>query len=345
MLEQLDQVWDAPSPEVRKQIEAAAQSNDALIRQAAVEALGRLGAGRSPKLLGDPSKLVQRTAAWAMRQAYSRHPDTPSADITTALASADDRTRWGATRVFAPHFAALGKRPEMAAALEKLIDDPADSIRMQAVKGLWQFWFWAPDEPTKSAIEDTILTALGKPQPAWVESNLREAVYNLADENIRYLYNNWVPLLGRQEDRDRAIRGRLGVESRLAAKFADVLEKGSDAPEEGAAALRSPNSLCAAATSTIWRPISARPRRPVYNRIGNDIEQIAFFGASRRPLRAGLDAAARFIRRRNCAASPRRPPCWSATAASARSTRSPAPWARPSKLLTPRSRRPPRPPK
>ena len=28
------------------------------------------------KLLGDPSKLVQRTAAWAMRQMYSRHEDS-----------------------------------------------------------------------------------------------------------------------------------------------------------------------------------------------------------------------------------------------------------------------------
>src|SRR5947207_851537 len=83
MLEQLDEVWDPPAPEVRKQIEAAAQSRDALLRQAAAEALGRLGQ-REPlysRLLGDPSKLVQRTAAWAMRQAYSRHPEAPSSDL------------------------------------------------------------------------------------------------------------------------------------------------------------------------------------------------------------------------------------------------------------------------
>ena len=86
---------------------AAAQSNDALIRQAAVEALGRLGAAEAvstAKLLGDPSKMVQRTAAWAMRQSYSRHADTPSEPLVTALASTDDRSRWGATRVFAHIF-------------------------------------------------------------------------------------------------------------------------------------------------------------------------------------------------------------------------------------------------
>ena len=122
-----------------------------------------------------------------------------------ALASPDDRTRWGATRVFAQHFAALGKRQEIARALMGRMDDPVTTVRMQAVKGLWQFWFWTPDEPTKSAIEDTLLAALAKPQPDWVASNLRDAVYNLADENIRYLYNNWVALLPRPEDRERAI--------------------------------------------------------------------------------------------------------------------------------------------
>lgn len=38
----------------------------------------------------------------------------------------------------------------------------------------------------------------------------REAVYHLPDENIRYLYNNWVPLLAKQDDRERAISGTAG---------------------------------------------------------------------------------------------------------------------------------------
>jgi hypothetical protein len=278
-LKALNRVWDTPPAAVKKQIEAAAQSPDAMVRQAAVEALGRLGAFHDTRLLGDPSKMVQRTAAWALRQSYSRRPETPSSELAGALASADDRTRWGATRVFAQHFAALARRPEMARALGKAAADPVATVRMQAVKGLWQLWFWTPDAETKGAIEDTLIASLASPQPEWVASNLRDAVYNLADENIRYLYNNWVALLPRSEDRERAIRGRLAVESRLAGKFAKALEGGSPAQQKALLRaltefpLRRGDIYDAESDLTMVAP-------PVYNRIGNDIEQIAFFGES-----------------------------------------------------------------
>jgi len=281
LLEQLDGVWDAPSAAVRREIESAAGSNDALIRQAAVEALGRLGteAACYAKLLGDPSKLVQRTAAWAMRQACSRHAETPSAELIAALGSANDRVRWGATRVFAAHFSAIAKRPEIGTALAKLVDDPAVTVRMQSIKGLWQFWFWSPDANTKSRIEDTLLAAVSRPQPDWVASNLSDAIYNLADENIRYLYNNWIPLLGRPEDRERAIRGRLALESRLAAKFAAVLEGNSDVQKKALLRALTGFPLRRADVYDLTADL-AKAGPPVYNRIGNDIEQIAFFGAS-----------------------------------------------------------------
>ena len=281
MLRQLDDVWDAPSAEARKEIEAAALSNDASIRQAAVEALGRLGGPENcyAKLLGDPSKMVQRTAAWAMRQAYSRHPEMASAAVIASLESPDDRVRWGATRVFAAHFSALAKRPEVARALSKLIDDPVVTVRMQSVKGLWQFWFWTPAPSTKSGIEDVLLEAVGKPQADWVESNLNDAVYNLADENIRYLYNNWIPLLGRPEDRERAIRGRLALEDRLAEKFAAVLNGNSDFQKKALLRSLTRFPLRRGDVYDLEADLeNAGP--PVYNRIGNDIEQIAFFGAS-----------------------------------------------------------------
>ncbi len=280
LLEELDDVWDPPSPAVKAQIVAAANSNDALIRQGAVEALGRLGQAPDPALLGDASKMVQRTAAWATRQAHTRHADLPDSDIVTALSSSsNDRVRWGATRIFATHFAALARRPELARALGRLIDDPAVAIRMDAVKGLWQFWFWSADPAAKGDIEDVLLAGLTAPQHAWVEENLHHAIYNLADENIRYLYNNWVPLLSRQEDRVRAVRGRLAVEARLADKFSTVLEQG---PE------RQKKQLLLALTELPLRRADvydldadpAKPSPPVYNRIGNDTEQIVFFGSS-----------------------------------------------------------------
>ena len=274
LLEQLDNIWDAVKPEVVAEIRTAAKSPDPLIRQGAIEALGRLG--QASDYFSDPSKLVQRTGAWATRQFASRRG---LYDWTREISLPDDRKRWGATRVFAQHFSELAKQPALATALTKLVDDPVVTIRMNAIKGLWQFWFWTPDVATKSMIEDTLLGALGKPQHEWVQENLRHAIYNLADENIRYLYNNWVPLLGRAEDREKAIRGRLAVESRLATKFAAVLEKGPDAQRK---------ELLAALTELPLRRGDiydmeadlGKKSPPVYNRIGNDIEQIAFFGDS-----------------------------------------------------------------
>ena len=280
LLEQLDSIWDQPPSSVIAQIENATTSNDVLIRQAAVEALGRLARAPRAELLGDPSKLVQRTAAWATRQAHVRHPDLSVADVTMALTSKDDRTRWGAARIFAAHFASLARRSELPRVLMQVASsDPSPMVRMDSVRGLWQSWFWTRDAAIKSAIEDAVLAALAKPENPWVAANLRHATYNLADENIRYLYNNWVPALPTAEDRERAIAGRLSTEDRLGAKFARVLESGSaHQKKELLRALTQPPlrrgdiyNLTADLTKT---------SSPVYNRIGNDIEQITFFGAT-----------------------------------------------------------------
>lgn len=277
LLEQLDNVWDEPSGEVLTQIRALARSGDVLIRQAAVEALGRIADRYDVSVeLQDDSKLVQRTAAWATRQQAIRRSDFVA---QVPLQSGDDRQRWGASRVFAQHFSELAKRPEFAQALVKLADDPVALVRMNAIKGLWQFWFWAPDVKTKGLIEDTLLAAIGKPQDEWVAENLRHAIYNLADENIRYLYNNWVPLMGRAEDRERAIRGRLALESQLGTRFAAVLEKGPALQKKEL--LRSLTELPLRRGDIYDLDADlGKKAPPIYNRIGNDIEQIAFFGES-----------------------------------------------------------------
>jgi hypothetical protein len=286
MLEELDQVWDRPADAVVAQIEAAAESptsNDALIRQAAAEALGRLALPSSMpllmKLLGDPSKLVQRTAAWSLRQVYANHPETGDGPLAAALASDNARTRWGATRIFAHHFATLATRGGLVDALQRLASDPTIAVRMQAVRGLWQAWFWNADPRVRGAIEDTLLTALALPQHPWVESNLRAAVYNLADENIRYLYNNWVALLARPEDRDRAIQGRLAVESQLGRKIAAVLTQGPDAQKKRLLSALADLPLRRGDVYNLNADLS-KPAPLVYSRLGNDIEQIAFFGST-----------------------------------------------------------------
>src|SRR6185437_4770904 len=178
------------------------------------------------------------------------------------------------------HFAALARRDDIVEALRKLAaSDPVLSVRLQAIRGVWQSWFWNADEATRDRIENTMLASLHPGQNRWIETNVRAAVYNLADENIRYLYNNWVALLPREADRERAIQGRLAIESRLAGKFAKILSSGPDADKkELLIALTEP----AQRRADIYDLNSALDTEapPVYNRVGNDIEQIEFFGRS-----------------------------------------------------------------
>jgi hypothetical protein len=180
--------------------------------------------------------------------------------------------------VFAHQFAALARHSDLVDALVKLTADPLPAIRMQAVKALWQDWFWNADSKARGQIEDTLLAAMAQDQHPWVESNLEWGVYNLADENIRYLYNNWVTLLGRPEDRERAIQGRLRVESQLAEKFARVLAQGPDPQKKRLLASLADFPLRRGDVYDL-NPASKK-ESIVVSRIGNDIEQVQFFGAS-----------------------------------------------------------------
>ncbi len=283
LLGELDRVWDGAPPALVHEIETATQSNDVLIRQAAAEALGRLSDPSSTKtlaaLLGDPSKLVQRTAAWSLRQIYSRRTEMPAEPLLGALSSPDARVRWGAARVFAHHFAALARRDDMVAALEKLSSDAVIPVRMEAIKGLWQSWFWNADPAVRGRIEDTVLAGMAEPQHPWIGENLGDGLYNLADENIRYLYNNWVTLLGNDQDRERAIGGRLSVEAQLAGKIATVLETGPDPQKKNVLASLGDLTLRRGDVYDLGADLS-KPMPLIYSRLGNDIEQIAFFGPS-----------------------------------------------------------------
>jgi hypothetical protein len=118
-----------------------------------------------------------------------------------------------------------------------------------------------------------------KPQAPWIESNLHDAIYNLADENIRYLYNNWVPLMGEEADRERAIRGRLTIEARLANKFASALDTGSNQQKKELLHFLTEFPLRRADVYDLNANLDT-VAPPLYNRIGNDIEQVVFFGKS-----------------------------------------------------------------
>jgi hypothetical protein len=198
---QLDQIWDRPSAAVLGQIEQAAQSNDALIRQAATEALGRLALPSSmPQLvalLSDPSKLVQRTAAWSLRQVYGNHTETGDGPLLDALLRAHGPLgrhpglrrlrRWWPRELTG---AGAGRRS-------------GDCRPHTDIRGLWQ----------GAGSGAPMLKSAAASGPRWRPTHGTASLdrltcgghFNLVNENIRYPSITTVTLLGRPDDRDRAI--------------------------------------------------------------------------------------------------------------------------------------------
>jgi hypothetical protein len=290
-LSYLDGVWGTQPSATLIRLRKEAQSKDVMVRQQALEAIGRSGSRELIDVgissLGDPSKLVQRTAAWAVRQIYTRNPELKTTALQIALRSPSSRTRWGATRVFATHFSSLTGDTALSDALLSTASDSEPAISIQALKGLWQWWYWTTRDDIRDRIEDVFLTAIHGSAHPWVQRNLREGLYSIADENIRYLYNNWIPSLSSAEDRKRAIRGRLAIEDRLGAKFIRVLEEGSNAERKELLAALTAFHLRRA---DVYDPLADSKAAPpaVYNRIGNDIEQIVFYGQTNARLARAL---------------------------------------------------------
>ena len=177
------------------------------------------------------------------------------------MRSADDRTRRGATRVFATHFRELSQEIGLADTLLERINDSDPVVAMQAIKGLWRWWYWRADAGLRNRIEERLIAALAEPRHPWVRRNLIEALYILGDDNIRYLYQNWVPALATAETRSRATAGQHATVNRLGAKFVSALENGNRLQREG-----------------VLRAMSEFFERPVLGgRIGNDLEPMLFY--------------------------------------------------------------------
>jgi HEAT repeat protein len=127
---------------------AAAGSDQPVVRQAALAALGRVADSKAVdaavSALSARTKTVQLTAAWALREIASRR-GAGRAQITRALSSSD-RARWAATRVFNQHFRELTKDSGMMEALVRNLDDPVPQVRYQAAAGLWRWYCWQVDK-------------------------------------------------------------------------------------------------------------------------------------------------------------------------------------------------------
>ncbi|HEV3122538.1 MAG TPA: HEAT repeat domain-containing protein, partial [Isosphaeraceae bacterium] len=121
-------------------------------------------------------------------------------------------------------------------------------------------------------IEDALIERLAQPRHPWVRRNLVEALYIIGDENIRYLYSNWVPSLASKESRERATAAQHETVNRLGEKYVAVLASGNALQREG-----------------VLRAMSEFFERPVLGgRIGNDLEPMLFHDSTLSHVTAAL---------------------------------------------------------
>ena len=241
LLQQLDQFWDLASESQLRQIRSIlAESDQPLAREAAARALGHMADPGALQVLikglGDPTKMVQTSSAYAIRMVLSRRQDAAPEGrklLTAALASPDARTRWGAARVFNQHFRDLTDDPQLLAALERDLNDPVPYVRFEAAGGVWRWYYWQVDKPeVRRGTLEALATRLNTETDSMVRRGLEESVYDLLDENTGYL-SAWVRASSKDEDKNRINAGYEAVARDQAQVLAKVLREGTPLGREG----------------------------------------------------------------------------------------------------------------
>ena len=241
LLQQLDQYWDlAPESELKQIRGVLSNSDQPLAREAAARALGHMADPGAMSVLikglGDSTKMVQTSSAYAIRMILSRRQEAAPEGrklLTAALGSPDARTRWGATRIFNQHFRDLTDDPQLLAALEKDLNDPVPYVRFQAAGGVWRWYYWQVDKPeVRRGTLEALATRLNTETDPMVRRGLHESIYDLLDENTGYL-SAWVRASSKDEDKDRINNGYEAVVRDQAQVLAKVIREGTPLGREG----------------------------------------------------------------------------------------------------------------
>lgn len=283
-LTDINAIWDPPTPTVLKQLRKLAKAQEPLIRWEAINALCRLADAESVGIfyqaLGDDTLMVRRAAAQALREIISRRPNTKAAQeavaaLDKAMQSPDVKVRRAALRVVHQHFRWLVRYLALTNRVLSIARyDPDPIARMQAVQALPQWWVWNDNFAVRARILDTVLDSMAEetanPRVLWA---LREALYNIFDEDIQYVYNFWSPLLPREDDRKAAVAYFERLMALQASKIVKALEKGTPFQRK--------QILTALTEFPIvrgWNPHDQIERN--FFRIGNDLDAIDFRGAA-----------------------------------------------------------------
>ena len=189
LLDDLENLWDVAAPDRPRFARAIApllEHPEPLVRASAAACLGRLGqadsvvplAGR----LADPSKIVWRAAAWALRRLGNQGLGCDT--IAAALKDPNPATRRGATRIFAYQFQGMDTRIEFAESLIELTRDPDLWTRLQALRSLRQWFYRTSDRSLARRIVECYLARMAEPDTPVVRKNLSEGLYIMLDENL-----------------------------------------------------------------------------------------------------------------------------------------------------------------
>jgi HEAT repeat protein len=188
-LDDLENLWEVPESDrarLGRAIAPLLDHSEPIVRAAAAACLGRVGPAESAshlvKRLDDPSKIVWRASAWALRRLGNQGFDLDL--IKRALDDPSPRLRRGAARIFAYQFHGMDTRLDLAARLVDLSRDPDLWTRLQALRTLRQWFYRTRDTALARRIIDTYLARMAEPEPPVVRKNLSEGLYIMLDENL-----------------------------------------------------------------------------------------------------------------------------------------------------------------
>ena len=240
-LAMLDGLWERPDELTAELVRRELNSPHVLVRRQAAVALGRYADVEAieplANALGDASKLVQRAAAWSLRQIAMRSDEGRAEAIDAireSLGSENPRVRWGATRVFSQHFKYISEEWPLAEELIRLSEtEPLPAVKMQAVQGLYQWYFWDRSLERKGRIEEALIAGLGREEHPWVRRNFIEGYYNVLDDNLRYLYGSWMVRIKRDRDREIVREGHQAHVKAQAMRFHAAMQAGNERMKDG----------------------------------------------------------------------------------------------------------------